>query len=260
MSGQSFADMSFLLQLALAFGGGVVAFISPCVLPMLPGYLGLMSGYSVADLHAGEVSRRRMLRVTLLFVAGFTAVFVATGALATEAAQFLNRNQTVTNRVAGAFVIAFGVAMIAMAYTNRGIFGVLARERRPDVRPSRLGAWAPPVMGVAFGFGWSPCIGTILGGVLFVASTRGTVAEGMLLLLVFSLGLGVPFVLTGLGLEKAFSGLHRLRRWSRPINVGAGALMAAFGVLLVSGNVARLSGVFIRLFEAVPILENLASI
>lgn len=260
MSGQSFADMSFLLQLALAFGGGVVAFVSPCVLPMLPGYLGLMSGYSVADLQAGEVSRGRMLRVTLLFVAGFTAVFVATGALATEAAQFLNRNQTVTNRVAGAFVIAFGVAMIAMAYTNRGIFGVLSRERRLDVRPSRLGAWAPPVMGVAFGFGWSPCIGTILGGVLFVASTRDTVAEGMLLLLVFSLGLGVPFVLTGLGLSKAFSGLGTLRRWSRPINVTAGALMAAFGVLLVSGNVARLSAVFIRLFQAVPVLENLASI
>lgn len=260
MSGQGFADMSFLFQLALAFGGGIVAFVSPCVLPMLPGYLGLMSGYSVAELQEGEVPRRHMLKVTLLFVAGFTAVFVATGALATEVAQFLNRNQAVTNRVAGLFVIAFGAALVAMAYTNRGIFGFLARERRLDVRPSRLGAWAPPVMGVAFGFGWSPCIGTILGGVLFVASTRETVAEGMLLLLAFSLGLGVPFVLTGLGLSRAFSHVKTLRRWSRPINVTAGVLMASFGVLLVSGNVARLSNVFIRLFEAVPVLEDLASI
>lgn len=260
MSGQSFADMSFLLQLALAFGGGVVAFVSPCVLPMLPGYLGLMSGYSVADLRAGEASRARMLRVTSLFVTGFTLVFVATGALATGVAQFLNRNQVATNRVAGAFVIAFGVVMIAMAYTNRGVFGILSRERRLEVRPSRLGAWAPPAMGVAFGFGWSPCIGTILGGVLFVASTRDTAAEGMLLLLVFSLGLGVPFILAGLGLSKAFSAFGALRRWSRPINVASGALMAAFGILLVTGNVTRLSGLFIRAFEAIPILENLASI
>lgn len=260
MSGSSFAEMSFLLQLALAFGGGVVAFVSPCVLPMLPGYLGLMSGYSVAGLQAGEASRARMLRVTTLFVLGFTVVFVATGALATQVAQFLNRNQTVTNRVAGVFVVAFGVAMIGMAYTNRGIFGILSRERRLEVRPSRLGAWAPPVMGVAFGFGWSPCIGTILGGVLFVASTRGTIAEGMLLLLVFSLGLGVPFILAGLGLSKAFATFGAIRRWIRPINVTAGTLMAAFGVLLLTGNVTRLSGLLIRAFEAIPILENLASI
>lgn len=260
MTGSQFTDMAFLLQLALAFGGGIIAFLSPCVLPLLPGYLGLMSGYSVADLQAGEASRRRMLRVTSLFVAGFTVVFVATGAAATQVARFLNSNQTVFNRVAGVLVMAFAVVMIGMAYTNRGIFGFLSRERRMEVRPSRLGAWAPPVMGVAFGFGWSPCIGTILGGVLTIAATRDTVFQGMLLLLVFSLGLGVPFVLSGLGLARAFRAMKALRRYIRPINVASGVLMAAFGLVLFTGNIGRLSGFFITVFEKIPGLDKLASI
>lgn len=255
-----FTDMAFALQLALAFGGGVVAFLSPCVLPMLPGYLGLMSGYSVADLQSGEASRSRMMRVTSLFVLGFTLVFVATGAAATQIAQFLNRNQTLTNRIAGVMIVVFGIAIVGMAYTNRGIFGFLSRERRLEVRPSRLGGWAPPVMGVAFGFGWSPCIGTILGGVLFVASTRETVVEGMLLLLVFSLGLGVPFILAGVGLARAFRAMKSLRRWIRPVNIASGMLMVLFGVVLFRGDIGRISGFFIDLFERIPILENLATI
>ncbi len=255
-----FVELSFVLQMALAFGGGIIAFLSPCVLPLLPGYLGLMSGYSVADLQAGEASRSRMLRVTLLFVAGFTVVFVASGALATQVSQFLARNQTLTNRIAGSLIIIFGIAMVGMAYTNRGIFGFLARERRIEVRPSRLGNWAPPVMGVAFGFGWSPCIGTVLGGVLGLAATSDTVGQGMFLLLVFSLGLGIPFVLAGVGLARAFKAMKSMRRWIRPINVGAGVLMASFGVLLVTGNIFRLAGFFQRVFSAIPILEGLASI
>lgn len=255
-----FDQLGFALQLAIAFGGGVLAFLSPCVLPLLPGYLGLMSGYSVADLQGGDVGRGRMLRVTMLFVLGFTLVFVATGALATQVAQFLNRNQTVTNRVAGSMIIAFGVVLVGMAFTNRGIFGVLARDRRLEVRPSRLGNWAPPIMGVAFGFGWSPCIGAILGGVLAIASTREMVAEGMLLLFVFSLGLGVPFVLAGLGLARAFRAIKLFRRWIRPVNIASGVLMTAFGVLLLTGNVFRLASLFQRFFSAIPWLENLASI
>ncbi len=150
--------------------------------------------------------------------------------------------------------------MVGMAYTNRGIFGVLARERRVEVRPSRLGAWAPPVMGVAFGFGWSPCIGTILGGVLTIAATRETVAQGMLLLLVFSLGLGVPFILAGVGLARAFRAMKAMRRFMRPVNIGAGVLMGVFGLVLFTGNIGRVSGWFISVFEGIPLLEQLASI
>ncbi len=255
-----FEDLGFVVQLAVAFGGGLIAFLSPCVLPMLPGYLGLMSGYSVADLRSGGASRSRMLRATTLFVLGFSIVFVAIGAAATQVSAFLARNREVTNIVAGVLVIAFGVLMIGMAYSTRGIFGVLQRERRMEVRPSRLGAWAPPVMGVAFGFGWSPCIGTILGGVLAIASTRDTVVQGMVLLAFFSLGLGVPFILSGLGLQRAFRTMGSLRRWVRPINVVSGGLMVAFGVLLATDNVFLLSQWVSEVFQAVPLLENLAEI
>src|SRR5690606_4883880 len=163
--------LGFLAQAAFAFGGGILAFLSPCVLPLVPGYLGLMSGYSVADLQSGDASRLRMLRVTGLFVLGFTVVFVATGAFATSIAGVLNRSETLRGRIAGGLVIAFGILMIGMAVTSRGIFGFLSQERRLDVRPSRLGGWAAPVMGAAFGFGWTACIGPILAGVLAIAAT-----------------------------------------------------------------------------------------
>ena len=255
-----FGSLGFLAQAAFAFGGGLLAFLSPCVLPLVPGYLGLMSGYSVADLQSGEASRVRMLRVTGLFVLGFTLVFVATGAFATSIAGVLNRNQTITGRIAGGLVVAFGILMIGMAFTNRGIFGVLSQDRRLDVRPSRLGVWAPPVMGAAFGFGWTACIGPILAGVLTLAATRDTVLQGMALLFVFSMGLGVPFILTGLGLRKAFGALKALRRWTRPVNLVSGIVMVIFGVLLFTNNVTRLSSFFVEIFIGVPFLEELASI
>jgi cytochrome c-type biogenesis protein len=255
-----FADSGLILQMVVSFGGGMVAFLSPCVLPMLPGYLGLMSGYSVANLQTGEVSRKTMLRVTTLFVFGFTVVFVATGAAATRISNFLSTNQRTTNVVAGALVLAFGLAMVGMALTTRGIFGFLSRERRVEVRPSRLGAWAPPLMGAAFGFGWTPCIGPILGGVLLLASTRETVGQGMVLLFAFSLGLGVPFILSGIGLARAFRAFKALRRWMRPISVAGGVVMATFGVVMMTNQVGRLAGMVTNVFTAVPFLEWLAQI
>lgn len=257
---ENFTELAFVLQAVIAFGGGIIAFLSPCVLPLVPGYLGLMSGYSVADLQAGQASRLRMLRVTSLFVAGFTAVFVATGAVATQIAQVLNRNQTLTGRIAGVVVIAFAVLMIGMALTDRGLFGFFSRERRLDVRPSKLGAWAPPIMGAAFGFGWTACIGPILAGVLALASTQETVTRGMLLLLIFSLGLGVPFIVTGLLLSRAFKRLGSFRKWMRPVNIASGLVMLTFGVLLFTGDVSRLAGFFVDIFTSVPFLEELASI
>lgn len=255
-----FLELGFALQIVFAFGGGIIAFLSPCVLPLVPGYLGLMSGYSVADLQAGQASRGRMLRVTSLFVLGFTAVFVSTGAFATGIAQVLNRNQTLTARIAGAVVIAFAIVMIGMSFTNKGVFGLLARERRIDVRPSRLGAWAPPVMGAAFAFGWTACIGPILGGVLTLAATRDTVVQGMVLLFVFSMGLGVPFILAGLGLARAMRTMKSFRRWMRPVNIASGFIMLTFGVLLVTGNVNRMSSYLVDFFTSIPWLERLASV
>lgn len=255
-----FAESGFLAQLALAFGGGILAFVSPCVLPLVPGYLGLMSGYSVASLQDGEVSRSRMLRVTILFVLGFSVVFVATGALATSISSFLARYQDETARIAGVLIVAFGILMIGMAYSSRGLFGVLQRERRLEVRPSRLGSWAPPVMGMAFGFGWTPCIGPILGGVLAVAATQETAFRGMLLLFFFSLGLGVPFIASGVGVSRALSAMRGFRKWMRPVNIAAGVVMIAFGIIMFTGNVFWLSARVSEVFQSIPFLERLAEI
>jgi cytochrome c-type biogenesis protein len=255
-----FTESGFLLQLAVAFGGGILAFISPCVLPLVPGYLGLMSGYSASNLQSGEVSKRRMFRVTALFVLGFSVVFVATGAAATSISGFLARNQQLTERIAGGLIIAFGLVMIGLAFSTRGVLGVLQRERRVEVRPSRLGGWAPPVMGLAFGFGWTPCIGPILGGVLAVAATQETAFRGMLLLFFFSLGLGVPFIATGVGVARALAAIKNFRKWLRPVNVTAGVVMVAFGVIMVTGNVFWLSARVSEIFQSIPLLENLAEI
>ncbi|HEY4606612.1 MAG TPA: cytochrome c biogenesis CcdA family protein, partial [Acidimicrobiia bacterium] len=199
----------------------------------------------------------RMLRVILLFVAGFTVVFGALGAAATGLGQFLARNLGTFTRIAGLVVIVFGLLMAAMAVSDRGLPAVFSRERRVDVRPSRLGKWAPPVMGAAFGFGWTPCIGPVLTVILATAATQTSLGEGVLLLVVYSLGLGVPFLLAGLGLFKVFG---RLKPHLRVINITSGALLAGFGVVMATGNLSTLSNWFSDLFLSVPFLRDLASV
>jgi len=235
-------------SVASAFVFGALSFVSPCVLPLLPGYLSLMSGYSVADLQEGKASTRRMVQVTLLFVLGFTLVFVAGGAAATSIGRFLTRNQSITTLVAGWLIVIFGVIMVALVISNSKALSFLNRERRLEVRPSRLGGWAPPVMGVAFGFGWTPCIGPILGAILTLAASQETVGQGMFLLFVYSMGLGVPFITSGIGLAKLFGSLKFLRRHLKVINVTSGLLMVAFGFLFITGRITELSGFFTDLF------------
>lgn len=248
---------AYIVQLLVAFGAGVISFVSPCVLPLLPGYLSMMSGYSASQLEAGDVSTGRMVRVILLFIAGFTVVFVALGAVATGLRTWLVQNLDVFTRVAGLVVVAFGLLMVAMAVSNRGMLASLSQDRRVDVRPSRLGAWAPPVMGAAFGFAWTPCIGPVLTVILATASLQETLFQGMGLLLAYSLGLGVPFLLSGLGLFKVFG---RLKPHLRTINIVSGLLLAGFGVVLLTGNLGIVSGWFSDIFFAVPFLEDLATI
>ena len=244
------------LNLLVAFGAGVISFISPCVLPLLPGYLSLMSGYSVADLAAGRASSRRMLTVTALFVLGFMAVFVAAGALASGIGQFLARNQNLTATVAGWIVLAFGILMVLIAL-RPGLLSFLSRDRRLDVRPQRLGVWAPPVMGVAFGFAWTPCLGPVLGAILALASAQENVGQGVVLLTTYGLGLGIPFVLAGVGMARAFRTLSFLGRFLRPINVGSGLLLAAFGVLMITGGFNTVRSLVADFFYNTPFLSDL---
>ncbi len=248
---------AYLVQVLIAFGAGIISFVSPCVLPLLPGYLSMMSGYSASQLESGDVSMGRMTRVIVLFIAGFTVVFVALGAIATGLRTWLVQNLDTFTRLAGLTVIMFGILMVAMAVSEQGVIGTFARERRLDVRPSRLGGWAPPVMGMAFGFAWTPCIGPVLTVILATASLQATLGRGVGLLVAYSLGLGIPFLLSGLGLFKVFG---RLRPYLRPINIVSGVLLTLFGVIMLTGNISTLSNWFSDVMLSIPFLRDLATI
>lgn len=250
-------DATFIVQVVVAFGAGVISFVSPCVLPLMPGYLSMMSGYSATQLDAGDVSTRRMLRVIALFIGGFTLVFAALGAAATSFGQLLRANIGVLTRVSGVIIIVFGLLMAALAISDRGPLASLSRERRIHVRPSRLGKWAPPAMGAAFAFGWSACIGPVLTVILGLAAVQETVGRGIFLLVFYSLGLGLPFLLAGLGMFKLFG---RLKPHLRTINVVSGLLLAAFGVVMVTGNIGVISSWLVNVFDTVPFLRELTSI
>ena len=231
----------------LAFGGGMVSFLSPCVLPLVPGYLSLMSGVSLADLSSPTgVDQRRLLRSTLLFVAGFTVVFVALGASASALGQLLLEHKRILEQIAGALVIAMGLFLAGVVAP-----GFLQRERRFQVLPSRLGAFAPPVMGMAFAFGWTPCIGPSLAAVLALATNEDTLARGVLLLAVYSLGLGVPFVVTGLAFGRLSSVFAWIKRHYRALNLASGAVLAAVGFLLLTGRMGRVSAFLIDAMDQV---------
>lgn len=254
---ENVGDAAYLVQVLIAFGAGVISFISPCVLPLLPGYLSMMSGYSASQLEEGQASPARMTRVIVLFILGFTVVFAALGAAATGFGTFLRQNLGTFTRVSGLVIIAFGILMVAMAVSNRGFLSVASQERKIHVRPSRLGKWAPPVMGVAFGFGWTPCIGPVLTVILATAATQDTLGRGIFLLVAYSLGLGVPFLLAGLGLFKFFG---RLKPYLKRINIASGVFLALFGVVMLTGRLGDLSAWFVQIFDAIPFLKDLATV
>jgi len=223
-----------------AFAGGMLSFLSPCVLPLVPGYLSLVSGLSAAELSEGHRSNvRRVVVSTLLFVAGFTAVFVALGATASGLGETLRNHQRALEQVAGVLVMAMGVFLAGFVSPR-----FLMVERRLHVSPSEVGAWAPPVMGAAFAFGWTPCIGPILAGVLGLAEHEATLTRGVVLLSAYSLGLGVPFVVTGVAFERMTGVFSWVKRHFRIINVVAGLALIAFGALLFTHHLSRVSAWF----------------
>ena len=235
-------------SIASAFVFGALSFASPCVLPLLPGYLSLMSGYSVADLQEGNASVGRMLRVTLLFVAGFTVVFVAVGATATSLSGFLARNQTTTNLIAGWLIVGFGLIILMLAVSNSRHWrssGVSAPRRSP-VAARRMGA-AGNGDGVRIRGGrrasarcWEP--------LSRLPHPRKRWVRGLFCCSVYSMGLGIPFVASGIGMTKLFGSIAFLRRHLRTINVASGVLMIGFGWLFITGGINDLSSWITELF------------
>lgn len=278
------------LGVLVAFGAGILSFLSPCVLPLVPGYLSMVSGLSAAELGgrrpappqdqalaysvatvgapaagapATGVAAGRplkpLLRGILLFIAGFTLVFVALGAGASGVHQVLGAHRHTLTIVAGVVVAVLGVVMIASAAPASvwsrlgagvsGRVGWLLGERRLHVRPQTLGTWTAPVMGMAFAFAWTPCIGPVLAAVLVMAGSRSTLAGGVVLLLAYSLGLGVPFVVTGIAFNRLTGFFARARRPLAVVQLVAGAVLVAFGAILLVGDLGWVSAQFSNLLD-----------
>jgi cytochrome c-type biogenesis protein len=238
-----------------AFLAGLISFLSPCVLPLVPGYLSLMTGVSVADLKEGAAARR-VIPPTLAFVAGFTAVFVVLGATASSLGAFLAEHRVTFNRISGGVVIALGAFLLTgMVFRVPFLF----QEARFHPAVADMGLFAAPVMGAAFAFGWTPCIGPVLGAVLTLSTTEGHVAKGMALLAVYSLGLGIPFLATSLALGKLTSVMRWFARHGRLVTGVSAAVLIVFGAMIFTGKLTMVSGWFTRLFESIG-LDRLARI
>lgn len=228
-------DVSFLA----AFAGGVFSFISPCVLPLVPGYISFISGVSFDKLKGADdanpaeaaARRRRLLFTSLAFVAGLSLVFISFGASATVLAKLLGRHQPVLEKIAGVVVIIFGLHLA-------GIFRIkwLDMDTRKQTSNRPAGLLGAFVVGVAFAFGWTPCIGPILGGILVIAGSKETVSEGVALLAVYSAGLGVPFILTALAMDRFFLASARIRKHYLMIERVSGGLLILLGLLIITNQ------------------------
>jgi cytochrome c-type biogenesis protein len=222
------------VTLLAAFAAGFLSFVSPCVLPLIPGYISFVSGVSVDEMRADTTpatSRLQVFLTSVAFVIGFSLVFVALGASATAIGKFLFARLPLFSKIAGAVLIVFGLHTM-------GVFRLafLETEKRVHSQRKPAGPLGAVLVGVAFAFGWTPCIGPILGGILAIAGSKNSVAEGVTLLAVYSLGLGIPFLLTSLAINQFFGAAKRVRRYYHAIELASGALLIVIGVLIISGQ------------------------
>ena len=233
------------------FLAGVISFLSPCVLPLVPGYLSYVAGRSLDDVQSIELWQARLSAVllSLFFVLGFSIVFVGLGASATGISRWLLSYRYETNLVGGAVVILFGLLM-----TGWLRLPLLERDFRfrTGVRGGHpFGAF---VLGLAFAFGWTPCIGPVLGAILTISASSTHVASGAYLLAVYSLGLGLPFLITAAFTGAFFRRVRHLRRLGRPLQIGAGVVMAAFGLAMMTGELSSFSFWLLKTFPALSLI------
>jgi cytochrome c-type biogenesis protein len=228
------------VSFAVAFVAGVLSFLSPCVLPLVPSYLGFITGMTLDDLSAGARRRSAVIHA-LFFVSGFSVIFLALGASATLLGQILFQYQDWIARVGGVLIILFGLHLL-------GVFriGALLRERRVHFNAKPAGYAGTAAVGFVFGAGWTPCIGPVLGALLTYASARATLTGGMVLLGGYALGLAVPFLLAALATGAFLDASRRMRRLIPVLEKTSGAILVVAGVLLATGTFAALSAYFIR--------------
>ncbi|MBA3495911.1 MAG: cytochrome c biogenesis protein CcdA [Gemmatimonadota bacterium] len=236
------------LGLFVAFAAGLLSFLSPCVLPLVPSYIGFLTGMSLP-----EMSGRRRVAVghALLFVLGFSLVFVLLGASATALGRALNYYQVWLQRIGGVLIIAFGLVCLGVIKV-----GVLSQERRVQVERKPVGYLGSALVGMAFAAGWTPCIGPVLGGILGLAATSGDVTRGMLLLGSYSAGLAVPFLIAAVALDSFLGWFQRFRRYLPWVMRASGILLIFVGMLMVTGEFTRLAG-WLQQFTPAVLREQL---
>lgn len=217
-------DGALWLAIPIAALAGLVSFVSPCVLPLVPGYLGYLGGEVTATRKSG---RGRLLAGVALFIAGFTVVFVAMGVFAGTLGRVFLQYQDLITRILGVVVIALGLVFV-------GVFGFAQRTFRPQLREN-LGLAGAPLLGLAMGIGWAPCIGPTLAAILTMGLSQADPARAGTLAVAYSLGLGLPFLLVAIGFGWATRSITAMRRHIRVLNIVGGALLVALGVLMVTG-------------------------
>ncbi len=229
---------SVTVPLGVAFLAGLVSFISPCVLPLVPSYVTFVTGMTLDELTTnGRVAARRHAAIqATLFVLGFTLVFVALGATATALGASLRRSLPLIQQVGGIVIVLFGLFMLGVLRLP-----ALMRERRVHLAAKPAGHLGTVLVGIAFGAGWTPCVGPVLATILLYAGTRASMLRGMLLLGAYAMGLGLPFWIAAVGLNWYLAGARRITRWLRPIELVSGGLLVVIGVLLFTGRFALVS-------------------
>ena len=215
------------MQYVISFLEGIITFISPCLLPMLPIYISYFAG-------GGERSTKKTLTGAIGFVVGFTVVFTLMGALAGTVGSFLKEHQTAVNIVSGIVVIFFGLNFLGVFKLN------LFRGSDRSVDTSNMGFFSAMLFGMIFSLGWTPCVGAFLGSALMLASQQGSVLVGTLMLLAYSLGLGVPFILSAVLIDKLKSAFDWIKRNYKVINIVSGSLLILIGILMAAGTLGRL--------------------
>lgn len=239
------------VTLFIAFAAGVLGFFSPCVVPLIPGYLSFVSGVSLLEMDPLERRRHvgRVLGATVAFVAGFSLVFTALGASASLVGGFVLGNREWLSRIAGVIVILLGLSLLGVIRLP-GLY----RERRLEITRRPAGVLGTVLVGMAFGFAWTPCVGPVLGAILTLAATTARAANGALLLFAYSLGLGIPFLATALLLTTAFSALRAFSRYAHAIEVASGAFLVIMGTALLFDYIFRLNAWILQIFPVRPAL------
>ena len=237
------------IGIATAFAAGVVSFLSPCVLPLVPGYVSYVAGRTISpDGLTTETTFTAAVRtfgLSLCFVLGFSTVFVLLGASATAMSGLLRTHLYEANLIGGAIVIVFGLfttGLVPMPW--------LDRDLRVHASPSSAGPWAAYLLGLAFAFGWTPCIGPVLGAILALSAANATAGSGTALLAVYSLGLGLPFILAALFMRGFMAKMKAMRRTGRVLKIMAGGVMVLMGIAMITGHLTRFAFWLLAIFPA----------